>query len=56
MGFDSGDYSFPYVARWAGGSEDLIKDTASRVIACAKSILGCLVVPSEEDKDMEKAS
>ena len=42
IGLNTGNYSFPYVARWAGGPEDLIKDTASRVIECAKSILGSL--------------
>ena len=56
IGLDTGDYSFPYVARWAGGSEDLIRDTAGRVIECAKSILGCLVAVSEDDEEMEKAS
>ena len=55
IGLDTGDYSFPYVARWAGGSEDIIKDTASRVIECAKSILGSLPV-SDDDEGMEKAS
>ena len=45
IGLDTGDYSFPYVARWAG-----------RVIECAKSLLGCLVATSEDDEDMEKAS
>lgn len=56
IGLDTGNYSFPYVARWAGGSEDLIKATAGRVIECAKSILGCLVLVSEDDEDMDRAS
>ena len=50
IGLDTGDYSFLYVARWAGGSEDLIKDTAGRVVECAESILGCLWVLSENDE------
>jgi antirestriction protein ArdC len=49
IGLDTGTYSFPYVARWANGSEDLIKETASRVIQCAKSILRCL----EMDRSLE---
>jgi hypothetical protein len=39
IGLDSGDYSFAYVARWAGGSAELLKETGERVIACARSIL-----------------
>jgi hypothetical protein len=39
IGLDSGDYSFAYVARWAEGSTDLLKETGERVIACAKEIL-----------------
>lgn len=36
---DSGDYSFAYVARWADGSSELVKETAERAIGCAKQIL-----------------
>ena len=39
IGLDSGDYSFAYVARWADGSTDLLKETGERVIACAKRVL-----------------
>jgi len=39
IGFDSGDYSFAYVARWAAGESELLKDTGERAIACAKEIL-----------------
>jgi hypothetical protein len=42
LGLDSGDYSFPYVTRWAEGSEELVKETAERVIGCAKKILASL--------------
>jgi hypothetical protein len=39
IGLDSGDYSFAYVARWAEGSTDLLKETGERVMACAREIL-----------------
>jgi hypothetical protein len=39
IGLDSGDYSFAYVARWAEGSIDLLKETGERVMACAREIL-----------------
>jgi N-terminal domain of anti-restriction factor ArdC len=42
LGLDSGDYSFPCVTRWAEGSEELVKETAERVIGCAKQILASL--------------
>jgi hypothetical protein len=42
LGLDTGGYSFPYVTRWAGGSTDLLKESADRVISCAKQILGRL--------------
>jgi antirestriction protein ArdC len=41
---DSGDYSFPYVTRWAEGSQELVKDTAERSIGCAKQLLERLAV------------
>ena len=40
LGLDTGDYSFAYVARWSDGFVELTKDTAERVIGCAKGILG----------------
>ena len=42
LGLDTGDYSFAYVARWAGGESALIKDTAQRVVRCASGILQAL--------------
>ena len=39
LGLDSGEYSFPYVTRWAEGSKDLVRQTAERAIGCAKEIL-----------------
>jgi hypothetical protein len=48
LGLDSGDYSFPYVARWADGSIENVKETADRVVECARQILAGLRV---EDAD-----
>jgi hypothetical protein len=31
-----------YVARWSDGSTELVKDTAERVVGCAKKILTAL--------------
>jgi hypothetical protein len=42
IGLDSGDYSFAYVARWAEGSTDLLKETGGRVMGCAQSLLKAL--------------
>jgi hypothetical protein len=42
IGLESGDYSFPYVTRWAEGSTGLVKETGARVIHCAKKILAVL--------------
>jgi hypothetical protein len=47
LGLDSGEYSFPYVTRWAEGSSDLVGETAERAIGCAKQILERLVVSSD---------
>ena len=44
IGLDSGEYSFAYVARWAEGLVELVKDTGERVIGCAKQILEGLQV------------
>jgi antirestriction protein ArdC len=38
-GFHTEDYSVPYVTGWAGGNTDLIAQTATRVLTCARSIL-----------------
>ena len=39
IGLDTGDYSFPYVARWSSGETELLKATAERVLRCAGSLL-----------------
>jgi antirestriction protein ArdC len=56
IGLDSGDYSFAYVARWSDGFAELVKDTAERVIGCAKQILEGLEVATPNDKAMKEAS
>lgn len=43
LGLNSEGYSFPYIARWAGGGIELIRSTAERAVTCAKSILEGLV-------------
>ena len=48
LGFDAGDYSFPYVTRWAEGSEEVVKHTAERAIGCAKVILDRLEEPASQ--------
>ena len=53
IGLDSGDYSFAYVARWSDGATDLIKDTAERVIGCAKQILKGMEADASNDSGME---
>ena len=35
----TGEYSVPYVAGWAGGNTDLLRDTASRVLTTSRQIL-----------------
>jgi hypothetical protein len=39
IGLDTGDYSFSYVARWASGDVETIKETGERVVKCARQIL-----------------
>jgi antirestriction protein ArdC len=56
VGLDSGDYSFAYLARWADGSTDLLKETGEKVIACAKQILVNLESPADNVGTMDKAS
>lgn len=46
LGLDSGDYSFPYVTRWAEGSEEMVKQTVEHSIGCAKQILKSLEASS----------
>ncbi len=39
LGMDTGEYSFAYVARWSDGSVELVRDSAERVVGCAKEVL-----------------
>ena len=60
LGLDSSGYSFAYVARWSDGATELIKDTAERVVTCAKQILNPLQAaetePGQEDPVPVEAS
>lgn len=51
LGLRSDDYSFPYVALWSGGDADRIKDSAERVIRCAKRILDSFLSGDLEAKE-----
>lgn len=44
LGLDTSDYSFSYVARWASGDMEKVKDTGQRVVECAASILAKMSV------------
>jgi antirestriction protein ArdC len=41
-GLATDGYSFPYVARWADGKADRVRETADRVLTAARSILEAL--------------
>lgn len=56
LGLETGDYSFPYVTRWAEGSTDLIKETAERAIACAKGLLTGLSVGAHSESGLPEVS
>ncbi|MPZ70438.1 MAG: hypothetical protein GEU71_13055 [Actinobacteria bacterium] len=49
LGLNTSDYSFAYVARWSSGAAELVKDTAERVIGCAKQILTAVPTTSNID-------
>ena len=40
LGFDTGDYSFAYVALWSDGSADIVRHCGARAVSCASQILG----------------
>ncbi|MDQ3954505.1 MAG: ArdC-like ssDNA-binding domain-containing protein [Actinomycetota bacterium] len=56
LGLDTGDYSFSYVAGWTQGSLELLKDTADRVVSCAKGMLAGLQSPAADVDDVALAS
>ena len=41
-GVDTGEYSFPYVARWADGDVELVRHTTERVVSCARWLIEAL--------------
>ena len=45
----SSSHSWSYVARWSDGVTELVKDTAERVIGCAKQVLEQLKANETED-------
>jgi hypothetical protein len=48
-GLATDGYSFPYVARWADGKAEVVRDAADRVLATARTILDALeTVPELE--------
>lgn len=47
IGLESGDYSFPYITRWAEGDTELLKTTAQRVTECAVGVLSILEASGE---------
>ena len=48
LGLDTSGYSFAYVARWSDGAAELVKDTAERVVQCARGILEGVKGPTKE--------
>ncbi len=42
IGLETGEYSFPYVTRWAEGDVQRVKETAQRVTECASGMLARL--------------
>jgi antirestriction protein ArdC len=45
---ETGEYSFPYVARWAKGDLSVITSTAERVTSCARQIAETADIVAEE--------
>ncbi|MBI4943585.1 MAG: toprim domain-containing protein [Actinobacteria bacterium] len=56
QGLDSGAYTFPYVAHWAGGvagrvAEDVVRTTGERVFSAARKILAAKARPEPESAE-----
>jgi antirestriction protein ArdC len=51
-GISSDDYTVPYVTGWAAGDRELIASTATRVLACARTILHHAEPPTASSKDL----
>jgi antirestriction protein ArdC len=54
-GLVTGGYSFAYVARWAEGDADKVRETADTVIKTARSILAALKTEEQLSEDREPA-
>ena len=48
-GIDSGDYTIPYVAGWAGGQIGVVVATAERVLSTASTILAAAPPPEPDE-------
>ena len=53
IGLDTGNFSFPYVARWSGGEGKVMRETAARVVDCASQLLTALEI-HEDNGHMAK--
>ena len=49
-GLHTDAYSFGYVASWSGGDTTVIRDTAARVLDCARRVLGALGIEAADDR------
>ena len=49
LGFETGDYSLPYVAGWSDGKVEVVKATGERVVATARKVLDALEQASERE-------
>ena len=47
-GMSPEEYTFPYVARWAGGDVKRIRRTADRVVTTAQAVLAAMA-PAEDE-------
>ena len=56
LGFNSGEYSFGYIASWSEGKPEAVKAVATRVQKAAKQILDVLLVKEEEREEESVAA
>jgi antirestriction protein ArdC len=52
-GISSEDYTVPYVTGWAGGNNELVSVTATRVLSCARTILHHAQPPGIESASLQ---
>jgi hypothetical protein len=55
VGVDTGEYSLPYVARWADGDVAVIRQSAERVLTAARSITETMLPDLDRWKEAELA-